>query len=57
MVGIALEVMSHQLNVDPNYKPVRQKKRPITPKRYAALKEEVNKLLASKFVRESHYLT
>ena len=44
MVGIAPEVMSHRLNVDLGYKLVLQKRRPITPECYAALKEEVDKL-------------
>ncbi|XP_052193804.1 uncharacterized protein LOC127802147 [Diospyros lotus] len=55
MVGIALEVMSHRLNVDPSYRPVRQKRRPMTPERFAALKEEVDKLLDSRFIREAQY--
>ncbi|XP_052177535.1 uncharacterized protein LOC127791591 [Diospyros lotus] len=55
MVGIAPEVMSHRLNIDPSYKPVRQKRRPMTPERYAALKEEVDKLLVNGFIREAHY--
>ncbi|XP_052189990.1 uncharacterized protein LOC127799811 [Diospyros lotus] len=55
MVGIALEVMLHKLNVDPTYKPVRQKRRPMTPERYATLKEKVDKLLANEFIREAHY--
>ena len=46
MVGIALEVMSHRLNVDPSYKLVRQKRRSITPECYTTLKEEIDKLLA-----------
>ncbi|XP_052204129.1 uncharacterized protein LOC127809407 [Diospyros lotus] len=55
MVGIALEVMTHRFNVDPSYKPVHQKRRPMTPERYAALKEEVDKLLANKFIKEAYY--
>jgi len=57
MVGIALEVMSHRLNVDLSHKTVRQKRRPMTPERYATLKEEVDKFLANKFIREAHYST
>ncbi|XP_052197211.1 uncharacterized protein LOC127804391 [Diospyros lotus] len=45
--------MSHRLNVDPSYKPVRQKRRPMTPECYAALKEEVDKLLDNGFIREA----
>lgn len=56
MVEIAPEVMSHRLNVDPSYKPVRQKRRPMTLERYAALKEEVDKLLKNEFIRETYYL-
>ncbi|XP_052197235.1 uncharacterized protein LOC127804415 [Diospyros lotus] len=45
--------MSHRLNVDPSYRLVRQKRRPMTPERYAALKEEVDKLLDNRFIREA----
>ena len=31
--------------------------RPMTAERYAALKEEVNKFLVNKFIREAHYPT
>ena len=33
MVGIDPEVMSYWLNIDPNHKPVRQKRRPMTVER------------------------
>ncbi|XP_052176651.1 uncharacterized protein LOC127790956 [Diospyros lotus] len=55
MVGIAPEVMSHRLNVDPSYRPVWQKRRLMTPERYAALKEKVDKLLDNGFIREAQY--
>ncbi|XP_052202690.1 uncharacterized protein LOC127808243 [Diospyros lotus] len=55
MVGIAPEVMSHRFNMDPSYRPVRQKRRPMTPERYAALKKEVDKLLDNGFIREAQY--
>ena len=57
MVGIAPEVISHKFNVDPSYKPVRQKRRPMTLERYTVLKEEVDNLLANKSIREAHYPT
>ena len=57
MVGIAPEVISHRLNVEPGYKPVRQKRRLMTPERYATLKEEVDKFLVNKFIKDAHYLT
>ena len=55
MVGIDLNVMLHQLNINPNHKLVHQKMRPMTAERYATLKEEVDKLLANKFIKESCY--
>ncbi|XP_052193952.1 uncharacterized protein LOC127802277 [Diospyros lotus] len=55
MVGIAPDVISHRLNVDPSYKSVQQKRRPMTLERYAALKEEMDKLLDNGFIREAQY--
>ena len=57
MVEIAPEVMTHRLNVDLDYKPVHQKRMSMTPKHYTALKEEVDKLLANKSIREAYYST
>ncbi|XP_052206808.1 uncharacterized protein LOC127811137 [Diospyros lotus] len=57
MMGIKPRIMQHRLNVNPNYKPVHQKMRPMMAERYAALKEEVDKLLASEFIREAQYPT
>ena len=55
MVGIHPNVMYHQLNISPDFKPIQQKRRAIEAKRYKALKDEVNKLLNIGFVRESFY--
>ncbi|XP_024018686.1 uncharacterized protein LOC112090799 [Morus notabilis] len=55
MEGIDLEVICHFLNIDPSYPPKCQKHRPMNPERYAALKEEVDKLINNGFVREAHY--
>ena len=55
MIEIDPKVMSHRLNIDPLHRPVRQKRRPMTEERYEALREEVEKLLANKFIREVHY--
>ncbi|XP_052197344.1 uncharacterized protein LOC127804512 [Diospyros lotus] len=52
MPGISPEVICHHLNVDPQFKPVRQKKRNIAPDRLHALEEEVDKLLKAGFIRE-----
>ena len=55
MVGISPTIITHNLNIDPSRKSVRQKRRPMDPKRYRALKEEVDRLLEIKFIRESNY--
>ena len=55
MEGINPSVMSHRLNVDPNRKPVRQKRRAMDIERYQALKEDVYKLLSNEFIKESFY--
>ncbi|KAL5794732.1 hypothetical protein ACOSP7_003326 [Xanthoceras sorbifolium] len=55
MVGINPEVMAYKLNIDPTFKPVRQKRMAINTERYVALKKEVNKLIANRFIRESYY--
>ena len=58
MVGIDPNVMLHRLNINPEHKHyVRQKRRPMTAECYAALKEEVDKLLANKFIRKASYPT
>ena len=41
MPGIDPSVITHQLNVHPSSKPVRQKKRVFAPKRENAIKEKV----------------
>jgi hypothetical protein len=48
-------VISHRLNVDPNYRPVNQKRRSFAPKRNQATHEEVERLLKAGFIREVDY--
>ena len=55
MPGIDLSVITHRLNVHPSSKPVRQKKRVFAPKRDNAIKEEVQKLTTTQFIREVYY--
>ena len=55
MPGINPSVITHCLNVSPSSKPVRQKKRVFDPERDNAIKDEVQKLIAAKFIREIHY--
>ena len=55
MLGILASIIQHCLNVDPEKKPVQQRRRVFSPKRNKAIMDEVSKLLASNFIREVHY--
>ncbi|XP_024021322.1 uncharacterized protein LOC112091560 [Morus notabilis] len=56
MEGIDPKFICHFLNIDPSYPPKCQKRRPMNPEGYEALKEEVDKLINKSFIREAHYL-
>ena len=55
MPRIDPQVMSHRLNVDPDFHPVKQKRRGMAPERQEAVREEVGKLLRARSVREVQY--
>ena len=55
MSGIDPSIITHRLNVCPSFKPIRQKKRVFAPERDNAVKDEVQKLMATKFIREVYY--
>ncbi|XP_074337018.1 uncharacterized protein LOC141674193 [Apium graveolens] len=55
MIGINPEVMCHRLNIFPNCKGIRQKRRPVSGERAIALKEEVDRLLEVGLIKESFY--
>ena len=55
MPGIDPSVITHHLNVCPSFKPVQQNKMVFTPERDNAIKDEVQKLMATKFIREVYY--
>ena len=55
MPGIALEIIQHKLNVNPNKKLVQQRRRVFALKRDQAVTDEVTKLLVAGFIREVHY--
>ena len=55
MPGIDSSVITHRLNVCLSFKPIRQKKRVFAPERDNAIKDEVQKLMAAKFIREVYY--
>jgi hypothetical protein len=55
MPGIDAKVISHYLAVNPESRPVIQKRRLFNPDRSAAIKKEVEKLLAAGSIREVQY--
>ncbi|KAL5565983.1 hypothetical protein UlMin_029147 [Ulmus minor] len=55
MPGIDPNVIVHHLNIDPNFKPVKQKRRTFNAERYMAINTEVDKLLKAKFIEEANY--
>ncbi|XP_071920755.1 uncharacterized protein [Coffea arabica] len=57
VVGVPPELMTHQLNVNPQARPVRQKRRHFGPERSKAILDEVDKLLPAKMIHEVQYPT
>ncbi|KAL5541776.1 hypothetical protein UlMin_009486 [Ulmus minor] len=55
MPGIDPNVIVHRLNIDPNFKPVKQKRRTFNAERYMAINTEVDKLLKAGFIEEANY--
>ncbi|KAK4407920.1 Transposon Ty3-G Gag-Pol polyprotein [Sesamum angolense] len=55
MCGIGPKVMVHRLNMNPKIRPVKQKKRAFGNKRIKAIKEEVEKLLRTDYIRPVQY--
>jgi len=55
MTGISTEVISHDLNVDPTLKPVKQKRRKLGPDRAEAVNAKVVRLLKAGLIREVKY--
>jgi len=56
MPRITVEVIHHHLNVDLEKKPIQQRQRVFAPERNRAIMDEVDKLLATGFIREVYYL-
>ncbi|KAL0410687.1 UNVERIFIED_CONTAM: Transposon Ty3-G Gag-Pol polyprotein [Sesamum latifolium] len=53
--GISPDIITHQLNVNPETKPVKQNKRMFGAKKSEAIKDEVEKLLKAKYIRPVQY--
>ena len=57
MWGISPSVMVHILNVDPNFKPMQQRRRGYSAKKSKAAAEGVKKLCEDGFIKEVQYTT
>ena len=55
MGGIDPAIITHKLNTNPSFKPVKQKRRSFAPERQKAINEEVSKLLQAGAIREVEY--
>ena len=55
MGGIDPTVITHKLNTNPSFKPVKQKRKSFAPERQKAIHEEVGKLLQAGAIREVEY--
>ena len=55
MGGVNPAVITHKLNVNPSFKPVKQKRRSFAPERQKVVNEEVGKLLKAQAIREVEY--
>ncbi|KAJ9553525.1 hypothetical protein OSB04_017570 [Centaurea solstitialis] len=55
MVGIDPSIISHKLNVDPTFKPIKQKRRKFAPERNKVINDEVDNLLKIGKIREVKY--
>ena len=55
MSGIDPTIITHKLNTNPSFKPVKQKRRNFAPERQKAINEEVSKLLQAGAIMEVEY--
>ena len=55
MGGIDPVIITHRLNVNPSFNPVKQKRRSFAPERQKAINKEVGKLLRAGAIREVEY--
>ena len=55
MGGIDPSVITHRLNTNPSFKPVKQKRRSFAPERQKVINEEVSKLLQVGAIKEVEY--
>lgn len=53
---ISPDVITHKLNVDPNYIPIQRKRGNFRAERYQIIYEDVNRILKAGMIKEVHYL-
>ncbi|XP_024009949.1 uncharacterized protein LOC112085152 [Eutrema salsugineum] len=55
MPGIDPQIACHELNIDPTYKPIKQKRRKLGPEKAQAVNDEVERLLKAGSITEVKY--
>ena len=55
ITGISADVITHKLNVDPDHKPVQQRRRKFAAERNKIINDEVSRLLKTEMIREVDY--
>jgi hypothetical protein len=55
MLGLNQDLVEHKLPVKPGFRPHKQHARSFNPKLYGRVKEEVERLLRSKFIQPCRY--
>ena len=55
MKGIHPSIVSHRLNVLPTARPVQQRVRRFHPDRQKIIRDEIDKLMEARFIREVEY--
>jgi hypothetical protein len=55
IIGVSREVIEHELQVNPNAKPKKQKLRKMLEEKIEVVKAEVQLLLDARFIREVRY--
>lgn len=55
MIGINPETITHKLNIDSEFKPIKQKRRKVGTERNKVINDEVSKLLENGLIKEVQY--
>jgi hypothetical protein len=52
MLGVLRELAEHRIDVNEGSKPIKQRLRRFSPNKKEAIKKEITKLMAARFIRE-----